>query len=116
MTKPRAYDLIAEGLEEVYADIEKNPPKPSAPPFVPLTVDQFEWAGELLYGRNWKTEMAEVMGWKDSARVRAMIRASRPIPKGAGHDLVAQLKSRAEACLELVKEIEAGAAKQLAAE
>jgi hypothetical protein len=118
MSKPSAADDILAGIDEALEHIEQNPleGQPHQPPHVPLTVEQFDAAGELLYGRNWKTEMAEVMGWRDSSRVRAMVRGSRPIPKSTGFDLINQLNSRTRACLDLVEEIKAEAAKKIAAE
>lgn len=109
MANPSPLSDILAGLEEVIEDLGKNPMngEPVELPYVPLTVDQFGDAGELLYGRNWKTEMAELMEWRDSSRVRAMMRGNRPIPKDVGIRLLRQLHSRAQACLELADEIEA---------
>jgi len=82
-------------------------------PYVAITPDQFSWAGELIFGRNWKTEMSEILDLKDSSRVREIMREQRPIPKHVGAKVLATIKSRIEELTELAEEIEAGPSKQV---
>lgn len=71
-----------------------------------ITTDQFDWSGELLFGRNWKTEMAEILGLKDAARIREIIRGRRPIPKHVGAKVLDALRSRIDDLADIANEIE----------
>ena len=59
-----------------------------------LTPEQLEQAGAALFGRNWKTELAEDLGISDSSRIRAMMRGDRPIPIGFSREIAALLRQR----------------------
>lgn len=61
---------------------------------MPIAAEQLEAAGVALFGRNWKTELAEVLGLRDPARLRAMMRGDRPIPPGFGREIAALLRAR----------------------
>lgn len=112
MTRHSPKDSILDGIAEMEADILASG-KPAVMfdetlPFMPIDTDQLSWAGELLFGRNWKTELAEIFGLKDSAHLREILRDERPVPKNVGGKVLATIRSRIVELSELADEIELG--------
>ena len=60
-----------------------------------ITPEELRAAGEALYGEQWQSPLARVLG-VDSRRVRHWLEGDRPIPAGIRAELVAELRSRAE--------------------
>ena len=110
MTRHSPKDSILAGIAEMEAEALASG-KPivmfdETLPYTPISTDQLSWAGELLYGRNWKTEMAEILGLKNPARIREILRDRRPVPKHVGGKILATIRSRIEELSELADEID----------
>lgn len=106
--RPHIQEACAQ-MREASAGLPKSGDAADDPCGYALDADLLEGVGEALFGRNWKTELAEAMGWSDPSRVRAMMRGERPIPERATREAILLLEGRIATCRAMIEEIrEAG--------
>lgn len=72
-----------------------------------LTVEQLIEAAQILYGsKRWQADLSDLLGFRDSARLRAILRGDRPVPCGASCIIAAELESRKNKIIKKLDEIE----------
>ena len=65
-----------------------------------------EKCGKLLYGQNWKRQLARTLGIKNPTRIKDWLNSRYDIPEGVWADVIALLKQRNIDIKRVLREIE----------
>lgn len=70
-----------------------------------LTPEQLQFAGNILYGNQWQTDLARAIN-VDSRRVRDWLQGRRPIPIGVKHELIELLMKNSADSINYAKQLQ----------
>lgn len=77
-----------------------------------LTPEDLARAGQALFGARWQTDLADALGFSDSARIRQFLGGRRQVPPGVGAEIMALLRQRSAETAAIADELERQSAGQ----